>query len=463
VIEPLINCFRIPELRKKIFFTLFMLVIFRLGAYIPVPGVDPKLLAQTAGSLAGGALGLVDMFAGGALSHCAVFGLGIMPYISASIIFQLLATVIKPLETLQKEGEAGQKKINQYTRYATVALCVVQGIFLAHWVEGQKTAAGVPVVPLEMQGLGFEALCIIALTTGTIFLMWIGEQIQEHGVGNGISLLIMGGIVARIPPELLELWRVQVDRSSLMNPIEGKMGLISLVGMALMYVAVVVGVVLLNQGQRRITIQTAKQIKGRRVFGGNRYYFPLKVGAAGVIPIIFAQSLLMFPQMILPGIANRVATAAPGSVWDWLARHLALLFSFESNSYLVIYVILIAFFCFFWTAVQFNPIKIADEMKEHGNFIPGIRPGKRTSEYLEQVLTRITLAGSIFIAIIAILPYILQRNMDIGRAAYIYGGTGILIVVGVALDLVQKIENHLLMRHYDGFLKSGARIRGRQG
>jgi preprotein translocase subunit SecY len=459
VLEPLINCFRIPELRRKILFTVAMLVVFRLGAFVPIPGVNPRVVSEAAGQFGRGALGLVDMFSGGALRNCAVLGLGIMPYISASIIFQLLATVIKPLEELQREGEAGQKKINQYTRYATVLLCFVQGMFMARMIEGLKTGENVYVVTKSLRdGIGFELTCVIALTTGTILLMWIGEQIQEHGIGNGISLIIMAGIVARIPPTMLHVWRTQVD-SNLVNPAEDKIGIVGLTGMALMYVLVVVGVVLLHQGQRRITIQTAKQIKGRRVFGGQRYYLPLKVGAAGVIPIIFAQSLLTFPGMICTRLAQNVDSAFWANLWMSLSK----LFHYESFSYLVIYVALIVFFCFFWTAVQFNPIKIADDMKERGNFIPGIRPGKRTSEYFERVMTRVTLAGSAFIALIAILPYLIQRLTELEmRAAYIYGGTGILIVVGVALDLVQKIENHLLMRHYDGFLKGGTRIRGRR-
>ena len=460
MIEPLINCFRIPELRKKIFFTVFMLAVFRIGAFIPVPGVDSTAVGEAAKQLGSGALGLVDMFSGGALSNCALFGLGIMPYISASIVFQLLATVIKPLEELQKEGEAGQKKINQYTRYATVVLCFVQGFFMARKIESLSVSAGVFVVPTGVrEGFGFELICIVSLTAGTLFLMWVGEQIQEHGIGNGISLLIMGGIVARMPPTIVDLFKTQVD-PNLFNPAADKIGIIGIVGMMAMYVLVVVGVVLLNQGQRRVTIQTAKQIKGRRVFGGQRYYLPLKVGAAGVIPIIFAQSLLMFPPMIFDPLAAK----STSPFWSWVWRALAGLFHQSNFSYLVIYVTLIVFFCFFWTAVQFNPIKMADDMKERGNFIPGIRPGKRTAEYFERVMTRITLAGAAFIAVIAIMPYIVQRSTSIGmRAAYIYGGTGILIVVGVALDLVQKIENHLLMRHYDGFLKGGARIRGRQG
>jgi len=455
MIEPLINCFRIPELRRKILFTLVMLVVFRAGTYVPVPGVDPKAVSQAAEQLGGGALGLMDMFAGGALRNCAVFGLGIMPYISASIIFQLLATVIKPLEELQKEGEAGQKKINQYTRYATVLLCFVQGYFIARQIEG----ADVAVVPAGLRaGFAFELTAIAALTTGTIFLMWIGEQIQEHGIGNGISIIIMSGIVARMPSMLGQLRKTRID-SNLFNPADGKIGIYALVGMALMYVLVVVGVVLITQGQRRIAVQTAKQIKGRRIFGGQRYYLPLRVGAAGVIPIIFAQSLLMFPQSIL----RKVGARLPTGFWADVCIKLHALVDSGSFSYLVIYVALIWFFCFFWTAVQFNPLKIAEDMKERGNFIPGIRPGQRTAEYFERVMTRITLAGGAFIAAIAILPHIVQRNMNIGAAAYIYGGTGILIVVGVALDLVQKIENHLLMRHYDGFLKGGARVKGRQG
>ncbi len=458
MIEPLINCFRIPELRRKILFTLVLLAVFRIGAYIPVPGVDTRAVGDYAAQGTTGALGLVDMFAGGALSRCAVFGLGIMPYISASIVFQLLATIIKPLEELQKEGEAGQKKINQYTRYATVLLCFVQGYFLARQIEGFQVKSTFVVPPGVREGIGFEMICIASLTTGTLLLMWLGEQIQEHGIGNGISLIIMTGIVARMPPTIGRMFRTQVD-PNMFNPAADKIGILGVSGLIMMYVLVVVGVVLLNQGQRRVTVQTAKQIKGRRVFGGQRYYLPLKVGAAGVIPIIFAQSLLMFPRSIFGWVAQKV----PQGFLSDLCYQIGALFDMQTNSYLVAYVALIVFFCFFWTAVQFNPIKMADDMKERGNFIPGIRPGKRTAEYFERVMTRITLAGAAFISVIAILPYIIQRQINIGPAAFIYGGTGILIVVGVALDLVQKIENHLLMRHYDGFLKGGSRIKGRQG
>jgi preprotein translocase subunit SecY len=307
-------------------------------------------------------------------------------------------------------------------------------------------------------GFSFELMSIVALTAGALLVMWIGEQIQEHGVGDGISLLIMAGIVARMPAMVRHVWVDQVGQN-LWNPAEGKIGILGVVGMVMMYVLVVVGVVLLHQGQRRITIQTAKQIKGRRVFGGQRYYLPLKVGAAGVIPIIFAQSLLQFPGWIFMGLAQRAQSEFSANLWGFMYN----LFHYESFSYLVVYIALIMFFSFFWTAVQFNPIKMADEMKEHGNFVPGIRPGKRTSEYFERVMTRITLAGSAFIAMIAVLPLLVQQSTDLGPVAYIYGGTGILIVVGVALDLVQKIENHLLMRHYDGFLKGGSRIKGRRG
>jgi preprotein translocase subunit SecY len=456
VLEPLINCFRIPELRRKILFTLFMLALFRVGAFVPIPGVDTQVVRKTAEDLGSGAMGLVDMFSGGALSNGSVFALGIMPYISASIIFQLLATVIKPLEELQKEGEAGQKKINQYTRYATVLLCIVQAIFIARSVKNIQSG-GQYLVP-NRAGFSFELMSIVALTAGALLVMWIGEQIQEHGVGDGISLLIMAGIVARMPAMVRHVWVDQVGQN-LWNPAEGKIGILGVVGMVMMYVLVVVGVVLLHQGQRRITIQTAKQIKGRRVFGGQRYYLPLKVGAAGVIPIIFAQSLLQFPGWIFMGLAQRAQSEFSANLWGFMYN----LFHYESFSYLVVYIALIMFFSFFWTAVQFNPIKMADEMKEHGNFVPGIRPGKRTSEYFERVMTRITLAGSAFIAMIAVLPLLVQQSTDLGPVAYIYGGTGILIVVGVALDLVQKIENHLLMRHYDGFLKGGSRIKGRRG
>jgi preprotein translocase subunit SecY len=454
VFQSLANCFRIPELRKKILFTLAMLVLFRVGAFVPIPMVDPGAVRDAAGSLGEGALGLVNMFSGGALRNCSLLGLGIMPYISASIIFQLLATVIPPLERLQKEGEAGQRKINQYTRYAAVVLCLIQSVFVARMVQGLRTDGGVSVAPA---GWSFKFMAMVALTGGTLFLMWIGEQIQEHGVGNGISLIIMTGIIARMPPMMMQVWELKVDQYNLFNPDEGKIGILGIAAMGVMYVMVVVGVVLLHLGQRRIPIQTGSRMRGRMQTRSVQTYIPLRVAAAGVIPIIFAQSLLTFPGMILRSLAKG---ASP--TWGTFWMRLSMLFHYESFSYVVIYVALIFFFCFFWTAVQFNPVKIAEDLKEHGSFIKGIRAGRNTSAYFERVMTRMTLAGGAFISIIAILPLLIQRWTDLGAAAYIYGGTGILIVVGVALDLVQKIESHLLNRHYDGFMKGG-RIRGRGG
>jgi preprotein translocase subunit SecY len=467
IISSLVNVFRIPELRRKLLITLMLLAVYRVGIYVTIPGIDVNVLGQVikksteatgqTDSASSRAVSIVDMFSGGALSHCGLFALGIMPYISASIIFQLLTTVIKPLEELSKEGEAGRKKINQYTRYATVGLCLVWGFTTARWVEGLKADDLSPVV--HNPGMGFELASIVTLTAGTIFLMWLGEQIDEYGIGNGISLIIMAGIVARMPSAMFQMIRTKFEMT--FRPAEGRFGLVMLLVLAAMYVAVVVAVIIIQQGQRRITVQTAKQTRGRRVYGGQQHYMPLRVNHAGVIPIIFAQSLLTFPGLLVRMVANRVSPADHPALARFMSG-MASQLSIGAFGYVVVYVIMIFFFCFFWTAVAFNPVKMAEDWKQYGHFVPGIRPGKRTAEYLERLMTRITLAGAAFLAAVAILPQLFNKYLNLDwQMASIYGGTGLLIVVGVALDVVQKIESHLLMRHYDGFIK-GHPVRGRR-
>ncbi|MBM4037441.1 MAG: preprotein translocase subunit SecY [Planctomycetes bacterium] len=449
------NIFRVPDLRKKVLVTLAMVVIFRIGTFVPLPGVNTQKIKEAAEKLQGGgegsaaarALSLVDLFTGGALGRCTVFALGIMPYISASIIFQLLATVIKPLEELQREGEAGRKKINQYTRYATVALCLVQSLFMASWVKGQPFGFEL-VLPGMQGGPWFTLSTMLALTAGSMFLMWLGETLTEHGVGNGISVLIMAGIVDRMPMAAKQLWG-QVDWGRPFTPEGGRMNVIMLVFFIAIYLGVVVGVVIITQGQRRVTVQQAKHTRGHRVYGGQRHYMPLRVGQAGVIPIIFAQSLLTFPNIIFGSLSQRFPDVG------FLAT-LTSAFQVGSFTYTFVYVLLIIFFCYFWTAVVFNPLKMAEEMKNYGHFVPGIRPGKMTAQYLERLMTRITLAGSAFLAFIAVFPQLIHSSLDVDvNVAYLYGGTSLLIVVGVALEIVQKIESHLLMRHYEGFMKRG--------
>jgi len=458
-LAPLLNVFRVPELRKMILYTLILLGVFRIGTYVTLPGVDAGALGKFAAQ-SGDIMRLINMFTGGAISNVAVFGLGVMPNISASIIFQLLTTVIKPLEELSKEGEAGRRKITQYTRYATVGLCVVQAIiwaqqfrtmhftrapFLQDWAVNTKVLGIFPT---------FELICIVGMTGGSLFLMWLGEQITENGIGQGISLIIMAGIVARMPAQLGQMFE-KINWGSLFQFNPDTLNVFSLLMFFALYVAVVMGIVVIQQGERRIPVQHAKLTRGRRVYGGQRHYMPMRVNSAGVIPIIFAQSLLMLPGMLFNMLA---------STWGDVGLFTTLknLFTYGQFTWVCSYVLLIFFFCYFWTAVQFNPVRLADDMKERGAFVPGIRPGRRTAEYLERVMGRITLAGSAFLAIIATLPLVLPhvvRGLS-AQTARIYGGTGLLIVVGVALDLVQKIETHLVMRHYEGFMKRG-RVKGR--
>lgn len=463
MLKALINIFRTPELRKKILITMALLVVCRIGVYVPIPGVNTKAVTASLERTAQGegstdttskVINLVDMFTGGALYRCTVFALGVMPYISASIIFQLLTTVWKPLEELAKEGEAGRKKIHQYERYATVMLCVVQGLFVARYVAKLEVPNSAMRF-VDNPSIVYYLCASFSIAAGTMFLMWIGEQITELGIGNGVSLIIMGGIVARMPSAIYEL-RTKFE-PSLAAESAGKFGLLMAGVLVVMYLAVVVGVVVIQQAQRRITVQQAKHTRGRRVYGGQQHFLPLRVNQAGVIPIIFAQSLLYFPAIVITFVADHVGS---GGIQEFL-RNMGNQLSY-GFLYVMLYIGMIVFFCFFWTAVVFNPIKMADDLKQYGHFIPGIRPGSRTADYLEKLMTRITLAGAAFLAAIAILPLVINRGLDLGySAASLYGGTGLLIVVGVALDMLQKIDSHLVMRNYPGFLKAG-KIRGRR-
>jgi preprotein translocase subunit SecY len=436
------SIFKIPELRRRILFTLSLLVVFRVGSYVPVPGIDSTALGSALKAMqdaGGGLLGLYDMFAGGAFSRATVFALGIMPYISASIILQLLTAVIPYFEKLQKEGEEGKKKITQYTRYGTVFLSIIQGYGISIFLENMPVpGGGAPIVP--MGGMAFRMMTTITLTSGTIFLMWLGEQISDKGIGNGISLLIFTGIVARYPNDIFRTIQSVAIR---------ELSLFKFIFLALLMVMIIAGVIVMTQAMRKIPVQYAKRVIGRRVYGGQSTHIPLRVNTAGVIPIIFAQSILMFPQTIATFFASRGAGFVQ-LLNDYLRP--------SSVIYNVLYGVIIVFFAYFYTAIVFNPRDLADNMQKYGGFIPGIRPGTRTSEYIDRVLTRVTLPGALFLAFIAILPSIFIYRF---RAPFYFGGTGLLIVVGVALDTLQQIESHLIMRHYEGFLKKG-KLRGRR-
>jgi len=433
------NAFKIPELKNRILFTLALLVIYRLGGHIPTPGIDGRLMAEFMAERQNTLLGFADLFAGGAFSRMTIFALGIMPYISASIILQLLVAVVPHFEKLSKEGEEGRRKLTQYTRYGTIALTAVQSLGISLWLSNPSNFDGREIVPNP--GLGFMLLTMITFTTGTAFIMWLGEQITERGVGNGISLIIFGGIVAGMPTAIaLLITNIQI----------GEMNIFKMIVLAAMLVAVTAGVIVLTQGQRKIPVQYAKQIKGRKVYGGQSTFLPLRVNQAGVIPIIFASSLLLFPATI----AQFFHTGAMQTLTDLLSPGRFL--------YNIIYVLLIVFFAYFYTAITFNPIDVVDNLKKYGGFVPGIRPGRPTAEYLDRVMTRITLPGSIALAIVAVLPTMIGYSMRVPYlVASFFGGTSLLIVVGVALDTVQQIESHLLVRHYDGFMKKG-RIRARR-
>jgi len=451
VLEKLRIIFTIPELRQKILLTLGLLAIYRVGWQVPLPIVDPKAMtafAEEAGGISD-LLKTVAVFSASQLSQATIFGLGIMPYISASIIFQLLGTVWAPLERLQKEGEAGRKKINEYTRYATVVICLVQSwayvAFLSNTHVGEMPLIQPSFLVDGRLPLAWQFTAVMTMTAGTIFLMWLGEQIDEFGIGNGISLLIMAGILAAMPSALVELTS---DTTWELGGGGGKMGIETLLVLAALFVGVVAGVVFMTQGQRRIPTQSAKHVRGRRVYGGTRQYLPLRVNQAGVMPIIFASSLLLFPQMLFQYLHNaNPSSAILGSLHDSFTRG-------QSYLYNVLYVVLIYFFCYFWTAITFNPKEMADNLKNFGAFIPGYRPGKRTADFLERVMERITYVGAAFLALVAVIPTIVGGSLGIpSQIASFYGGTGLLIAVSVAFDLVQKIDSHLVMRNYTGLLE----------
>ena len=451
MLEKLRVIFTIPELRQKILLTLGLLAIYRVGWQVPLPIIDANVMNQfskESGGI-GELLRTVAVFSASQLSQATIFGLGIMPYISASIIFQLLGTVWPPLERLQKEGEAGRKKINEYTRYATVLICVVQSWAYVEFLASQRVGEQSLISPAFLVDgrlpLSWQFVAVMTMTAGTIFLMWLGEQIDEFGIGNGISLLIMAGILAGMPSALVELGS---DTTWELGGGGGKMGVETLLVLAALFVGVVAGVVFMTQGQRRIPTQSAKHVRGRRVYGGTRQYLPLRVNQAGVMPIIFASSLLLFPQLLFQYLSNAFPTSdILRTLHDSFMRG-------QSFLYNICYIALIYFFCYFWTAITFNPKEMADNLKNFGAFIPGYRPGKRTADYLERVMERITYVGAGFLSLVAVIPTIVGGALGIpAQIASFYGGTGLLIAVSVAFDLVQKIDSHLVMRNYSGLLE----------
>ncbi len=452
------NIFSIPELLKKIGFTLGLLCIYRIGFHIPVPGINPEAIKEYMGAQEQGpfgqALAYFSMFTGGSLQQSTLFGLGIMPYISASIIFQLLTTVWPRLEKLQKEGPAGQKKIQEYTRYATVGLCLIQATVWMKFMMATREGGESLVFDEYLGSYRVFLMGVIGMTAGTVFLMWLGEQIDEFGIGNGISLLIMAGIVCRMPQAVIMLYQ-QADLS--LTGISGdKIGLVKIIFLVMAFVSVVAGAILITQGQRRIPIQQAKHTRGRRVYGGQRQYLPLRVNHGGVMPIIFASALMIFPGVVIKYVQ--------GTGWGRQSEIIRVLndaFQMKSVTYSFCYIGLIFFFAYFWTTIQFRPKEMADQLRDYGSFIPGLRPGRRTAEYLERVMERITYCGAGFLALIAVIPQALAAALEIPmQISTFLGGTGLLITVSVTLDLVQRIEANLVMRNYGGFLGSGQRIKG---
>src|SRR3989338_3500973 len=449
MLSSFINCFKIPELKKKILFTLGIIAAYRIGCYIPTPGVNGAVLAeffekinQTA---SGSIFSIMNMFSGGALEKLTVFALGVMPYISSSIIMQILTAVIPALEKLAKEGQSGYHKINQYTRYGTLVLALIQSFFIALWLESPDSFQGLQVV--NHPGWGFRFVTVVTLSSGTLLLMWLGEQIQERGIGNGISLIITAGILSALPAAAQNV-------VMLLSPGEGgvrQLQPLTLLMMCFFLVAVILSITLITQGQRRIPVQYARRVVGRKVYCGQSTYIPLKVDTAGVIAIIFAQSIILFPATLasfmphpwFQGVAGYIAR---GHFWYYFS-----------------YGLLIVFFCYFYTAIVFNPVDVAENMKKHGGFIPGVRPGTQTADFLDFIMTRITLPGALFVCMIAIMPDAIMAALKVPYlVASFFGGTGILIVVGVMLDTMKQIESHLLTRHYDGFMRSGQMIRGRR-
>jgi len=457
-LQSFVNIFNVPDLRKRVVFTFLLLAVYRLGAHIPTPGVDPAALNEFFRGTAGGPLGFLDIFSGGALRRLSVFALGIMPYISASIILQLLTVVWPYLEKLSKEGEMGRKKITQYTRYGTVLLSVIQSSGIALWLEKQQQGS-LHLVPHP--GWSFRLMTVLTLTTGTIFIMWLGEQITERGIGNGISLIIFAGIVVRLPSAIFSLFE-QIRT--------GNLSLITLLFVLVFMAGIIALIVFVERAQRRIPVQYAKRVVGRRVYGGQNTYLPLRVNTGGVIPIIFAISILQIPYYF----SNFVGA-------DWMKK-VASSLSQGQPLYVVLYAVGILFFCYFYTSIVFNPTDTADNMRKYGGFIPGIRPGQKTADYIDTVLSRLTIVGAVYLTFVALLPEFLsggfkvQNLPGIGPPLYnilpafvtqgfgfnfYFGGTSLLIVVGVAMDTVQQIESKLVEHHYTGFLKK-SRVRGRR-
>ncbi|MCE5194602.1 MAG: preprotein translocase subunit SecY [Nitrospiraceae bacterium] len=427
------NIFKIPELKNRVLFTFALLIVYRVGCHIPTPGINGEALNEFLTKQAGSFMMFFDMFSGGALSRVTVFALGIMPYISASIIFQLLTVVIPAIGKLAKEGEAGRKKITKYTRYATVVISAIQSFGIAIGLESMADGAFI-----QNPGWSFRLLTMITLTSGTAFIMWLGEQITERGIGNGISLIIFAGIVARFPNAVVSTFRLMQA---------GELSIFLLIFLVAMMVAVVGVIIFVERGQRKIPVQYAKRVVGNKVYGGQSTHLPLKINTAGVIPPIFASSIIMFPATIagfitIPWVQAIAKQLSPGTIF-----------------YTLLYVSMIFFFAFFYTAIVFNPMDIADNLKKYGGFVPGIRPGQKTSEYIYKVLSRLTLVGAIYLAVVCIIPEILITKFNV---PFYFGGTSLLIVVGVALDTVSQVESHLITRSYEGFLKKG-RIKGRRG
>ena len=458
MLEKLRVVFTIPELRRKIFLTLFLLAVYRIGWQIPLPMIDHLEVSEFADSMSSGMGAFfqkVSVFSASQLNQITIFGLGIMPYISASIILQILGTVYKPLENLRKEGEAGRKKINEYTRYLTVVLCLVQSIGFLWIVVMANGDANSNLTDGDFENargqltLLLQLVAVSVMTCGSIFLMWLGEQIDEFGIGNGISLLIMAGIVAAMPRALLDI--SGNFKAELTGLDSSSFGLEKIIVMAALFVGVVLGVVFITQAQRRIPTQSAKHVRGRRVYGGTRQYMPLRINQAGVMPIIFASSLLMVPPLLFKGLGGMIGDNLIGNFFTDVANPLESQTSMIFNG---LYIVMIYFFCYFWTAITFNPQEISQNLKESGTFIPGYRPGRRTADHLESVIERITFVGAGFLAGVAIIPTVVSSLLGVNpMIANFYGGTGLLIAVSVAFDLVQKIDSHLVMRNYKGLLE----------
>jgi len=435
VIESFKNIFKIHELRQRVMFTLGIFIIYRIGGHIPSPGIDAQALGEFFQQASGSLFGMYDLFVGGAFSKATIFSLGIMPYISASIIFQLLGAVIPYFQRLQKEGEEGRRKITQYTRYGTVLIAALQAIGTSVFLESITTGSGRSVVPDP--GIFFKFLTVITFTSGTIFIMWLGEKITERGIGNGISLIIFIGIIARFPQGVMDEARMVLG---------GQRSIFTELIIMAMMVFIIAAIVSVTRAQRKVPVQYAKRVVGRKMYGGMSTHIPLSVNTAGVIPIIFAQSIMFAPSTLTSFFPN-----------SEFMQIIASWFNPGALLYSLAYGLMIIFFAYFYTAIVFNPIDLADNMKKQGGFIPGIRPGQKTAEYIDHILTRITLPGATFFALIAVLPYVLIQRLNV---TFYFGGTGLLIIVGVALDTLQQIESHLLMRHYDGFMKKG-RMKGR--